>query len=133
MARRVDLLSEKRGFVGVRGGASGSVASHDAASRSAALPMSELSTALPTARSLARRIARTSAEALLLHVPRDHSSAMSECTKERVTGDWRVELRGRLTQLGSRPAMGAAPRMTTIATTAQSAVRVTRRFVARWR
>ena len=55
MARRVDLVSVKRGLVGVRGGASGSVASRDAASRSAALPMSALSTALPTARSLGRR------------------------------------------------------------------------------
>ena len=56
---------------------------------------------------------------------------MSDYAKERVTGDGRVELRGRLSQLWSRPATGAAPRMTTIATTAQSAERGTLRFDAR--
>ena len=133
MARHVDLVSVTRGSADGQGGASGSVASRDAASRSAALPISALSTALLTALSLGRKIARTSAEALLLHVPRDHLSAKSECARERVTGNGRVERRGRLTQLSNWPATGAAPRITTIATTAQSAGRVTRRFVARWR
>ena len=58
---------------------------------------------------------------------------MSDYARERVTGDGRVELRNRLTQLWSRPGTGAVSRMTTIATTAQSVGRVTRRFVARWR
>ena len=127
------MVSATRRLVGGQGGASGSVALRDAASRSAALPLSALSTALTTARLLDRKTARPSAEALLLHVPRDYSSAMSDYAGGKVTGDGRVEVRGRLTRLWSRPVTGAAPRMTRTATQAQSAGRETRQSVARWR
>ena len=99
MTRRVDLVSATRRSADVRGGASGSVGLRGAASQTAALLMSALSTALPTARLLDRKTARTSAEALLLHVPRDYSSAKSDCAGGE--GDWRWA-RG-----GARPANSA--------------------------
>ena len=111
MARRDDLIGATLRPAGVQGDTSGSVELRGAASRSAALLMSALSTALPTARLLNRRTARTSAEALLLHVSRGHSSAKRECAKGKVTGDGSAELHGRLTRLWSRPATSAAPRM----------------------
>ena len=84
---RVDLMSATRRSAGVQGDASGSVALRDAASRSAALPLSALSTALPTARLVDRKTARTSAEALLMHVPRDYSSATRDYARGKVTGE----------------------------------------------
>ena len=99
MARRVDLVSATRRLVGVQGGASGSEELRGAASRYAALPLSALSTALPTARLLDRKTARTSAEALLLHVPRDYSRAKSDYARGKVIGDGRVEVLNRLTRL----------------------------------
>ena len=136
MARRVDLVSATRRSSGVQGGASGSLQLRGAASRSAASPTTARRAARlierRTAQPADRRNARASAGAPLLQVQRVNSSARSGYEWGKPMGGADVELRGRLTQLWSRPATGAGRQMRkTTATRGQSAARETRRFVAR--